>query len=110
MVASCYHAPVPETNRPSYDLAEIQVKVAAGFYVVTDASGTGAGALGFDRTDIESCIAALDEPDFYKTMASGKRPELMLDVYRPVYEGKELYVKLQLNHVRRAVIVSFKER
>ena len=39
---------------PSYDLAEIQAKVAAGFYVVTMGSLEGAGELRLDRKDIEA--------------------------------------------------------
>ena len=95
---------------PSYDLAEIQAKVAAGFYVVTMGSLEGAGELRLDRKDIEACIAELDEADFYKTMPATQCPTLMLDVYRPAYLGKLLYVKLQINKAKRAVIVSFKAR
>lgn len=95
---------------PSYDLAEIQAKVAAGFYVVTMSSLEGAGALRFDRKDIEDCIAQLDESDFYKTMPSNQRTGLMQDVYKPAYLGHLLYVKLQLNSAKRAVIISFKQR
>lgn len=95
---------------PSYSLAEIQAKVAAGFYIVTMASLEGAGELKFDRKDIEACIAELDEADFYKTMASRQRSDLMQDVYRPAYLGKLLYVKVQLNEAKRAVVVSFKPR
>ena len=54
-------------------------------------------------------VVALQATDFYKSMASEMRPGTWQDVYRPVYLGIPLYVKLQLTPARLVVVISFKE-
>jgi motility quorum-sensing regulator/GCU-specific mRNA interferase toxin len=95
-------------NGPTYDLSTLQSLVRAGHYRVTLSAKQGAVALGFDTSDIEACVLSLTMKDFYKTMAAEKIPGLFQDVYRPVYAGWEIYVKLQVTS--EAVVISFKER
>ena len=92
---------------PTYSLTHIQEAVRNGAYVVTQSGLAGAAALGLDVEDIESCVLALDEGDFYKTMASHKVPGLMQDVYRPTFETLSIYLKLQVGK-GSAVVISFK--
>ena len=49
----------------------------------------------------------LNETHFYKTMPAEKKPGLMQDVYRITYQGRRLYLKLQVVNGWAAVI-SFK--
>ena len=94
---------------PTYSLADLQRRAASGAYVVTRSAYAGAGLLGFDESDVLRCLLGMTPGDFYKTMESVERPGLWQDVYRPVYSGEELYVKLQLSLVGRTVVISFKE-
>ena len=74
---------------------------------MTQSAFDGAGDLGLDRTDIEACVLNLGPTDFYKTMPAQSKIGHMQDVYRPTYEGIDIYLKLQ--HDSKAVIISFKE-
>ena len=71
--------------------------------------------------DVEACICGLTPNDFHKSDPSEQRPELMLDIYRPNYDGRVVYVKVQIigivhpsptgpKYERRANVVSFKEK
>ena len=99
---------------PTYDLATIKALVGSGQCIVTGEAINGAGALGFDRSDIVSCVIRLTAADFYKTMPAVKRPGLWQDVYRPVHCGIALYVKLQLvprsDGRSLSVVVQFKRK
>lgn len=99
---------------PTYDLATIKALVSTGQCVITGQAVNGAGELGFDRSDIVSCVLALTAVDFYKTMPAEKRPGLWQDVYRPVHCGIALYVKLQLaprsDGRSLSVVVQFKRK
>lgn len=93
----------------SYQLGQVQRMVGDGEYRITLSAARGAQQLGFDEKDIVACVRGLADADFGKTMRSEKVPGLMQDVYRPVYLGRELYVKLQLGSDGKAVVVSFKQ-
>lgn len=99
--------------RPTYPLAAIQDAVRAGNYVIRRSAVDGAFALGFDADDIAACVLGLTAHDFYKTMAAtdaGAAVQgLWQDVYRPIYEGVALYVKVQQMSSGWAVVISFKE-
>jgi len=92
---------------PTYDLAEIQAKVRAGLFRITLAARRGAAGVGLDEDAVVSCILALNAADFYKTMEADAAPGLWQDVYRPMYGGIALYVKLQIDR-DDAIVISFK--
>jgi motility quorum-sensing regulator/GCU-specific mRNA interferase toxin len=94
---------------PTYSLAEIQEKVRSGAFIVTRTASDTAGDLGFDEGEIVRCVLALSRTEFYKSMASQSVLGEWQDVYRPVYDGIQLYVKLQISGVGVAVVISFKE-
>jgi hypothetical protein len=95
---------------PSYSLAQIQELVREGKYRITVSAFQTAALMGFLDEDITECIAAFLAPShFYKTMASEQKAGLMQDVYKITFEGKRVYLKLQINQSGLAVIVSFKE-
>ena len=92
---------------PAHSLAAIQSVVRGGGHKVTFTAMADAIALGLDDDDIATCVCNLDEGDFYKSMASIKKPGHFQDVYKPWYCGQRLYVKLDLTDT--AVVISFKE-
>jgi hypothetical protein len=106
-------------ERPTYDLAEVKRLVKSGpfGYRVEPIAVTGAGKLKLDETDIVECVLGLDvRPinaggDFYKTMPSETRPGTFQDVYKPTYDGRPIYCKLQIMTTKRgclAAIIQFK--
>lgn len=99
-----------EHSEPTYDLAELQRLVREGAYVVTMAALHGAAALSFDSDDVRSCVLGLTRRDLYKTMPAADVPGLWQDVYRPMYLGVPLYVKLQLSRRGTTVVIQFKRK
>ena len=96
--------------QPSYALLRLKELVKEGKYRITVTAFQTAALMGFLDEDITECIVEFLAPShFYKTMASEQQPGLMQDVYKITYEGKRVYLKLQINQSGLAVIVSFKE-
>ena len=96
--------------RANYPLLRMRELVKEGKYRITVTALQTAALMGFLDEDIVECIGQFLEPShFYKTMASEQQPGLMQDVYKITYEGKRVYLKLQINQSGLAVIVSFKE-
>ena len=79
-------------------------------YTVTVSARKSAHMLGFGEAEIVACTLALTTLDFHKTMESESAPGHWQDVYRPVYAGLRLYVKVQVQGWSTAVVISFKER
>lgn len=94
----------------SYALLLVKELVKEGKYLVTFAVVQSATLMGFLDEDITDCIVNFLQPShFYKTMASEQKAGMMQDVYKITFEGKRVYLKLQINQSGLAVIVSFKE-
>jgi Motility quorum-sensing regulator, toxin of MqsA len=95
---------------PSYALLRVKELIKEGKYRITASAFQTALLMGFLDEDITECVCDFIEPShFYKTMAAKQMPGLMQDVYRITYEGKRVYLKLQISKSGHAVIVSFKE-
>jgi hypothetical protein len=96
---------------PSYDLSEIKKYVIQDLFQVSGSAFRDMAALGYDREDIQQCVLALKPSDFYKSDPSLEKPGMFLDVYRPWYCNRQLYVKLQMTeHARPVIVVSFKRK
>ena len=95
---------------PTHPLSTIQDRVRIGHYRITRTAGRTAAMLGFDETDITSCVLQLTPQDFYKTMPSKTVPGSAQDVYRTEYLARSVYLKVTLGTPSRpAVIISFKQ-
>lgn len=96
---------------PSYDLKEWQDIARRGRHHrrITETALDDAMTLSYDEEDILDCCFQLDGSHFYKTMEAKKAPGLWQDVYEIEYQGMRLYVKIQINTLGKAVVVSFKE-
>ena len=94
---------------PTYSLALIKKLVSEGKRNITESALKSAGELEMDESDIDVCVCeALTEDDFYKTMPAEKAFGLWQDVYRVEFGGFLIYLKVQINLISRAVIISFK--
>lgn len=49
---------------------------------------------GLDETDVVSCVCSLEPTDFHKSQEQDGRPGHWLDIYRPVYLGERMYLKV----------------
>ena|SRR5215218_3292482 len=101
-----------ERRTPTYDLEEVQ-RLAGQGPISCTVSRTAILAATDLRLAYEHVIEAvllLKPLDFYKTMQSERIPGLWQDVYRSLYRGLDLYIKLQINADGMAVVIQFKER
>jgi motility quorum-sensing regulator/GCU-specific mRNA interferase toxin len=69
----------------------------------------GADDLGISEQAVVGVIAGLTARDFDKSMRSDINPTIWQDVYKPVFEGRELYVKVTLDTQGELLLISFKE-
>jgi motility quorum-sensing regulator / GCU-specific mRNA interferase toxin len=68
----------------------------------------GAEDLGMDEQDVVDVIAALTSHDFDKSMQSDDNPAIWQDVYKPIIDRRELYVKFTLDKRGELLLISFK--
>lgn len=98
-------------GNPTYDLASIKAEFkSVNSLRMTGSARQGAVALGFSDQDVVDAIQAINPEDFYKSMPP-KHPQFsaMQDVYRPSFNGVELYVKFQIL-ASGQLVLSFKAR
>jgi len=96
--------------KPSYSLTVIKKLVSENHYVITVTALKSAARMGLDDESIVDCILEkLGITHFYKTMAANMVPGLMQDVYKILFEGQRVYLKLQVNRSQTAVVISFKQ-
>jgi motility quorum-sensing regulator/GCU-specific mRNA interferase toxin len=69
----------------------------------------GAEELGMDEPAVVDVIASLTAEDFEKSMPSARDPAIRQDVYKPVVDSRELYVKFTLDAQGGLLLISFKE-
>ena len=95
---------------PFHNLSLIKGLMRERQYRITGSAQQGALSMGFDEENIYECILDfLNETHFYKAMPSETFPELWQDVYKINYRGYRIYLKLQIGHTGRSVVISFKE-
>jgi motility quorum-sensing regulator / GCU-specific mRNA interferase toxin len=96
-----------EKRTPHCKLSVVQALVEAGKIRVTVTALSGAAALGLDFEGMINVVMALTPRDFYKSMTTHANHRIWQDVYRPVTEVGEVYLKLTV--IDDVLIVSFKE-
>lgn len=103
----------PDKFEPEYSLEEVKKFVRAGNRKATEGAIAGALSLGLEEPDIWRVILGLEADSFHKSMAEEMSEyELFLDVYKPVYSGKRIYLKFKIRRGRLLLLIvtSFKER
>ena len=93
----------------SYSLKQIKLLFQRRDFRITETALQGAAMMNFLDEDIIDCITTcLGASHFYKTMPAERVPGLMQDVYKIRYEGKRVYLKLQISKSGHAVVIAFK--
>ena len=98
---------------PSIPLQDMQAKVVAGLWHIRREAQYDAIALGL-HLKVREALLALTKADFHKSM-DAEEPQwhgCRQDVYKPLFEGMELYLKFQVWPQSKGFIfvVSFKEQ
>lgn len=96
-----------EKRTPHCKLSVAKALVETGKVRATFAALTGGAALGLDFEGMVGVVMRLTPQDFHKSMTTRADHRLWQDVYRPVTEVGEVYLKLTV--IDDVLIVSFKE-
>jgi motility quorum-sensing regulator/GCU-specific mRNA interferase toxin len=101
---------MPNRRRPHYPLSTVKAAFADAARMNRTMTATlGAEDLGMDEEAVVGVVVGLTGRDFDKSMRSDINPALWQDVYKPVSEGRELYVKFTLDTRGELLLISFKE-
>jgi motility quorum-sensing regulator/GCU-specific mRNA interferase toxin len=92
---------------PHCKLPVVKALVEAGKVRTTFTALAGGAALGLDFEGMVGVVMALTPQDFHKSMTTHADHRIWQDVYRPMTEVGEVYVKLTV--IDDVLIVSFKE-
>jgi len=76
----------------------------------TMSAAQGAEGLGMDETAVVKVIGVLTRKDFDKSMTSFADHKNWQDVYKPVVDGRMIYVKFTLDSEGELLLISFKEQ
>jgi motility quorum-sensing regulator/GCU-specific mRNA interferase toxin len=69
----------------------------------------GADQLSMSDSDVVAAIQSLKRSDFDKSMTSIASSRVWQDVYRPIINGRMLYVKFTTDAQQAWLLISFKE-
>lgn len=72
-------------------------------------SKRGADLLDLDDVAVVAIIQALVPSEFFKSMTSLADSRVWQDVYRPVVDGRKLFVKFTVDAHKSLFLISFKE-
>jgi motility quorum-sensing regulator / GCU-specific mRNA interferase toxin len=101
---------MPSRRRPHYSLKAIKAAFAdVGRLNRTMTAVDGAEDLDMDEYAVVEVIAGLTPNDFDKSMRSGTTQATWQDVYKPIVDDRELYVKFTLDARGQLLLISFKE-
>lgn len=96
-----------EKRTPHCKLSVVKALAEAGKVKATLTALAGGAALGLDFNGMLKVVMALTSRDFHKSMTAYADHRIWQDVYRPVTEVGEVYLKLTV--ISDVLIVSFKE-
>ena len=100
-----------EKSVSHYSLSAIKKLIAEGKYTFTYAARkTIAEDFNITTNEALVIIGTLTAHDVYKSMQSHADASLWQDVYHKDIKGKKAYIKLQINHINNAIIISFKRK
>ena len=85
-----------ERREPAYGLTDVRVAFSEGQFQSTVRVLKHLHRRGWGRSTIRSCVQSLAPADFHKSQRHLERPEVWLDIYKPVFRGERLYVKFAL--------------
>jgi motility quorum-sensing regulator/GCU-specific mRNA interferase toxin len=95
---------------PRYPLSTIKAAFADPARLNrTMTAAKGAEDLGMDEQSVVDVIAGLTAKHFDKSMPSDRDPAIRQDVYKPLVDGRELYVKFTMDGQGGLLLISFKE-
>lgn len=97
-----------EKRTPHTRLYIVKAMVRAGLTAITHSALIGAAQMGIcSRQEIFEIVLALEPADFYKSMTAHHDRSCWHDVYRTVYNGQQIYLKIIVTE--GVLVVSFKE-
>ena len=97
-----------EKRKETYSLADIKAAFNNGLNR-TFASTRDAETLGMSNAEVAAVVLGLTKGDFEKSMTSFASSKTWQDVYKPMIDGRTLYVKFTVDAQQQLLLISFKE-
>jgi hypothetical protein len=94
-----------ERRQPAYPLDRVRSAFVRGRFQVTGRVMKHLDRRGWSRGTVGLCVASLVTEDFHKSQRHLERPDVRLDIYKPVFCGERLYVKFILLEVGETYLV-----
>ena len=82
---------------PHYTLGEVTSAFSNDRFVVPARVARHLRSCGWDRAFVCDCVLALGIESFHKSVPHRTRLDVWLDIYRPVFRGERMYVKLTVH-------------
>lgn len=96
-----------ERRQPAYPLGCVQTAFANNHFQATVRVLRHLDLRGWNTGTIRLCIRSLKPADFYKSQRHLDRPDVWLDIYKPVFCDERLYVKFTLLEDGTYLVLSF---
>ena len=99
-----------ERTTPQHDLNEVKGRVSEeGCQFSKRVRNRQLGRFNCAPEDVEECLLALTEDDFYKSQLREQGDnDVWMDIYKPRWDGIDWYVKFFVGVNDRVVVWSFK--
>lgn len=94
-------------RKPHVPLPVIKSLASEGRVRATVSAIASAYSMGFDFDEMVNLVMMLNSSDFYKSMTTHSDHKVWQEVYRPMTEVGQIYLKLMV--VDDLLIISFKE-
>jgi len=98
----------PDERRiPAYDLSKVREAFSSGRYEVTSRVRRHVRRKRWYLRDLEQCIEDLEYSDFHKSQRHIDKPDVWLDIYRPLVAGNRRYVKFMAQDSGEYLVLTF---
>lgn len=103
--------PYHEKNKAEYSLEEVKKLIKQKKAKATYNARVGANELGIDDEQMWFILSNLDPASFHKSMTDKTTGnKFYLDVYKPIVDGRRLYIKFTIRHNILFILSSFKKQ
>jgi hypothetical protein len=98
-----------ERLRPHYVRDAVRTKLEAHEYRLASDVRKHLAKKSWDESDVVECLSAMGGQDFHKSQEHEAIPDRWLDIYKPLFNGRRMYVKFMELDDGQIQVLSFCE-
>lgn len=84
-----------EKRKPHYDLNHLRTLIASGRIAFSNAALAGGSALSMDEEKMTLVVSNLQPKDFHLSKMANSQTKVWLDLYRPITDKGQIYLKIK---------------